>query len=176
MFLIQGNKKENASLNTNLLNSSHHKEGDIEFINPPTTKENFFNPNNSNNINNEIIDVDNKDNFQEFIKGEEYVNVIIVDSKSEGYNTIQKAIDSAKPYTTIKVKPGIYRESLVISTPFLDIESFDPVEQAIVISTNKPTLRVEGLKPSDSIRLSNMKLTNRGIFTEEPSETDFTKL
>lgn len=135
--------------------------------------------NNLNNItSNEMIDenINTEDNFQEFIKGEEYVNVIIVDQKSGGYTTIQKAIDDAKPYTTIKVKPGIYRESLVISTPFIEIESENPNEQAIVISTNKPTLKVEGLNSKDSIRIANLKLTNRGVFSETPSDMDFTKL
>jgi hypothetical protein len=117
-----------------------------------------------------------EDNFQELIKGEEYTNVIVVDQKSNEYNTIQKALDSAKPYTTIKIKPGIYRESLIVTTPFLDIESDDKLQQAIIISTNKPTIRIEGLNQKDSIRISNLKLANRGILKDEDSDIDFTKL
>ena len=135
---------------------------------PHVTKEEFKQGTDENIFNTE-------EHFQEFIKGEEYTNIIIVDQKSGQYNTIQKAIDAAKQHTTIKIKPGIYRESLVISTPFLDIESENPNEQAIVISTNKPTLRVEGLKSKESIRIANLKLTNRGIFSLEQNE-DFTKL
>lgn len=144
-----------------------YKMSDGELINPNISKESY------NADPNQLV---TEDNFQELIKGEDYINIIVVDQKSNEYNTIQKAIDAAKPYTTIKIKPGIYRESLVISTPYLDIESEDPVQQAIVISTNKPTIRIEGIKQRESIRIANLKLTNRGILKEEESDTDFTKL
>jgi hypothetical protein len=144
------------------------KLSDGELINPNISKESI------NKSKNNYVSTEDK--FNEFIKGEDYVNLIIVDSKSNGFNTIQKAIDAAKPYTTIKVKPGIYRENLVISTPYLDIESEDSVQQAIVISTNKPTIRIEGIQQKESIRIANMKLTNRGIVKEKESDNDLTKL
>ena len=116
-----------------------------------------------------------EENFNDLARGENYENIIIVDQNSE-IKTIQMAIDSAKPKTTIKIKKGIYRESLVIKTPYLDIESEDPVDQAIIISNNKPTLKVIGLKSTESIRIANLKLTNRGIFSETQEESDYTKL
>ena len=157
------NNNIGLGLNQDFLNS------DNNFYEPQNTKDEFNKKSNDSNL------LNTEENFQEFIKGEEYVNVIIVDPKSNQYNTIQKAIDAASSYTTIKIKPGIYRESLVVSTPFLDIESENPLEQAIIISTNKPTLRVEGLKTKESIRIANLKMTNRGIFNLEQNE-DFTKL
>lgn len=152
-----------------LSDDNEYRMSDGEFNNLNMSKESAYNNNNPDLLVTE-------DNFQDLIKGEDYVNTIIVDQKSNEFNTIQKAIDAAKPYTTIKIKPGIYRESLVISTPFLDLESEDKVQQAIIISTNKPTIRIEGLKQKESIRIANLKLANRGILKEEDSDMDFTKL
>lgn len=138
--------------------------------NPVNTKMENFNENNeSTNINGDAA------NFEQFILGYEYKNVIVVDPLGE-YNTIQKAIDDAKPFTTIKIKPGVYRESLVVSKPFLDIDSENHNEPAIIISSNKPCLLVEKLKKNESIRISNIKLTNKGIVKIDNEKFDYTKL
>jgi flagellar hook-basal body complex protein FliE len=173
---MEENIEKNSFINNQENNNNREQTNNNEFNDfdhevPHVTKEELNKS--TDDINNNQFNTE--EHFQEFIKGEEYVNILIVDQKSGVYNTIQKAIDAAVPYTTIKIKPGIYRESLVISTPFLDLESENPNEQAIVISTNKPTLRVEGLKNKESIRIANLKLTNRGIFSLEQNE-DFTKL
>lgn len=139
--------------------------------NPLNTKIGEFNNNNKEEENNNYQNV----NFDQFISGYEYKNVIVVDPLGE-YNTIQKAIDDAKPFTTIKIKPGVYRESLVVTKPFLDIDSENHSEPAIIISSNKPCLLVDKLKKNESIRISNIKLTNKGIVQIDNEKFDYTKL
>jgi parallel beta-helix repeat protein len=57
---------------------------------------------------------------------------LIVSQKGQGdYSTISEAIDSAKPGTRIFVRPGLYRESLIIDKP-LEIIGDGVLEEIVI--------------------------------------------
>jgi F-box protein 11 len=67
----------------------------------------------------------------------------IVDQKGGGdYTTVTEALADAPANTTIRIRPGHYRESLVLDTP-VHLVGDGPVEQIILDGSGKPCLQVK---------------------------------
>ncbi len=69
--------------------------------------------------------------------------VAIVSKQEDGhYTTIAEAITKARPGSRILVRPGLYREGLVIDRP-LEIIGDGPVDDIFIESTDSPCLMME---------------------------------
>ena len=72
--------------------------------------------------------------------------IIIVDKESEDpwiYKSIGEAIIAAKDNNIIHIASGIYCESIVIRTPGLLLEPLEEEGKVVIVSTQKPCLRIE---------------------------------
>jgi parallel beta-helix repeat protein len=58
---------------------------------------------------------------------------IIVSKESDQYNTIQKAVDVAEPGDVIKVRGGIYNETIIINKKNISIEAYDLKNETVRI-------------------------------------------
>lgn len=150
-------------MNSNEKQKLNHKKTKVSISKKRTIDENF---------------AQIEENFLDHLNVDTFKNIVYVDiNGSCEFSSIQEAINKVESFTTIKIKPGIYKESLLITKGFLDIESDDINNRAIIISNNNPTISIQGLSDKDSIRIANLLLTNRGIRQEKTTieETDLTK-
>jgi parallel beta-helix repeat protein len=78
------------------------------------------------------------------------------------YETLSSAIESAKANDVILVRPGIYREALVITKPLelIGVGAFDETGGAVIRASNAPAVRYEGAGGTG--RLSNLKIGGGG--------------
>ena len=81
------------------------------------------------------------------------------------FPTIQKAVDVAKPGSTIKIRPGVYRESVAVKTPRLVIRGVDRFRTVLHGGDKKPNgFIVDG---ANNVRITNLTVRNftgNGIF------------
>src|SRR6185503_10984288 len=69
----------------------------------------------------------------------EVTTLIVSEGRGAQYESISHAIENARPGTQILVKPGLYKESLIIDRP-VTITGDGPAEEVIVESAGSPCL------------------------------------
>ncbi len=58
----------------------------------------------------------------------------------------------------------------------MELYSENPEEPAIILSSQGPCIKIESLKETDTIKISNLRFCNRGIrFDESLRDTDISK-
>ncbi|MBN1525146.1 MAG: hypothetical protein JW904_11715 [Spirochaetales bacterium] len=67
------------------------------------------------------------------VVSEKPANLLIVAKKGGDYSRIQDAINAAAPGFIIRIKEGIYYETINISTPGITLEAFDPIAETVII-------------------------------------------
>ena len=83
--------------------------------------------------------------------------VLIVD-KSEGYSTIQNAIDAASAGDLVYIKKGVYNESVTITTPYLTVRGED--RNRVIIDGE--FMRENGIQifDTDGVSIENLTVRN----------------
>ena len=81
------------------------------------------------------------------------------------FKTIQKAVDAAKPETTILVKPGIYREAVVVQTDDITIKGIDRFRTILHGNDNKGTgITFDGVRKAKVANLTVRNYLGNGIY------------
>jgi len=88
-------------------------------------------------------------------------NIYLVDQNSGPFKTIQEAIDTAKPFSQIKISPGIYIENLIITKNGLTIMSKNEINDVTIISVKRPTISID-LKKDETCSLIGLKISHSG--------------
>ncbi len=83
----------------------------------------------------------------------------------DDFPTIQKAVDAAKPGTTIVIRPGEYREAVVVTTPHLVIRGVDRFRTVLNGLDNKSNgFTVDGTHHVSIMNLTVRNYVGNGIF------------
>ena len=81
------------------------------------------------------------------------------------FKTIQKAVDRAKPRTTILVRPGTYREAVVVQTDNITIKGVDRFRTILNGNDNKGTgITFDGVKKAKVANLTVRNYLGNGIY------------
>jgi F-box protein 11 len=70
-------------------------------------------------------------------------NTYLVDQNSGPFKSIQEAIDTARPFSQIKISPGIYIENLFIAKNGLTLMPKNENNDVTIISVKGPTISIE---------------------------------
>ena len=90
-----------------------------------------------------------------------YCAELIVDGSKKNYSSIQAAIDSGKAGDTIVVKPGTYKESLLLREG-ITVKGED-VDKCVVIGQQAPAVTLRNLR---SAKIESLTLTaSGGLYT-----------
>lgn len=83
----------------------------------------------------------------------------------DDFKKIQKAVNAAEPGTTIVIRPGLYKESVVVRTPHLVIRGVDRFRTVIHGSDRKSNgFTVDGTHHVSIMNLTVRNFTGNGIF------------
>ena len=81
------------------------------------------------------------------------------------FATIQKAVDAAKPGSTVLIKPGVYKEAVVVTTPYLTIKGVDRFRTVLHGGDKKSNgITVDGVGYVKILNLTVRNYAGNGIY------------
>jgi parallel beta-helix repeat protein len=82
--------------------------------------------------------------------------LVVVAPEGGDHTSVQAAIQAAQPHTRILVKPGMYKEALILTKP-VEIIGDGPREKIVIESTDKPVIHMK----ADHAFVHNLSLRDR---------------